>query len=45
MRLRVIVLQLVLSVFEANSIGQRLPLFNEKVVVRRFDENSVKKIA
>jgi hypothetical protein len=34
MRLRVIVLLVVLSVFEANSIGQRLSLFNEKL---RFD--------
>jgi hypothetical protein len=45
MRLRVIILLVVLSVFEANSIGQRLSLFNEKTAVRRFDKNSFKIIS
>jgi hypothetical protein len=40
MRPRIIILMIVLSTFEANSIGQRLSLFNEKV-----DENNFKRVA
>jgi hypothetical protein len=35
----------VLSTFEANSIGQRLSLFNEKVAVLRFDKNGGIRVA
>jgi hypothetical protein len=36
------ILKTVLFTFEANSIGQRLSIFNEKVAIQRFDENSLK---